>query len=198
MRTHHDRGLNAFEDARNVAPIGWHVPSDAELTTLGNSVGAFALKESGTTHWAAPNSGTNSSGFTALPSGYHYSGGFNSIAYTGSLFTSTASGSNAWCRLINNTNTVNRYAYSKAWGFSIRCIKDDTTPTVGGITYDVDGNAYNEVVIDSQIWMLQNLAVSKYRDGTVIPNVTDNTVWNGLTTGALCAYNNDLTNVFNS
>jgi len=39
------------------------------------------------------------------------------------------------------------------------------------------------------------LAETKYRDGSLIPEVTDNTAWAALTTGALCAYDNDWNNV---
>jgi uncharacterized protein (TIGR02145 family) len=58
-----------------LCPAGWHVPSDAEWTTLygylgGAGVAGGKLKETGTTHWISPNTGaTNSSGFTALPGG---------------------------------------------------------------------------------------------------------------------------------
>jgi hypothetical protein len=31
---------------------------------------------------------------------------------------------------------------------------------------------------------------TKYRDGSLIPEVTDNATWYGLTTGARCSYNN--------
>ena len=39
--------------------------------------------------------------------------------------------------------------------------------------------------------MAENLRTTHYRNGDAIPNVTDNTAWNGLTTGAYCWYNND-------
>ncbi len=38
--------------------------------------------------------------------------------------------------------------------------------------------------------MVENLKVTKYNDGTSIPNVTDGTIWVSLTTGALCDYDN--------
>ena len=58
-----------------LCPAGWHVPIDAEWTTLTNYLGSEnaaggKLKEFGISHWVTPNDGTtNSSGFTALPAG---------------------------------------------------------------------------------------------------------------------------------
>lgn len=59
-----------------------------------------------------------------------------------------------------------------------------------GVT-DIDGNQYNTVIIGTQEWMKENLKVSKYSDGTPIPQVTDPIAWSNLTTGAWCYYNND-------
>jgi len=42
--------------------------------------------------------------------------------------------------------------------------------------------------------MAENLKVSKYNDGTAIPNITDNTQWQNNTTGAWAYYNNDVAN----
>jgi len=57
--------------------------------------------------------------------------------------------------------------------------------------YDIDGNGYNTVQIGTQTWLKQNLKTTHYRNGDVIPIVTDNTAWSNLTTGAYCNYNND-------
>ena len=59
---------------------------------------------------------------------------------------------------------------------------------------DIDGNLYNSVIIGTQEWVKENLNVSKYNDGTIIPQVTDPTAWGNLTTGAWCYYNNDAAN----
>ncbi len=61
--------------------------------------------------------------------------------------------------------------------------------TLQGVT-DIDGNVYNTVIIGTQVWMVENLIVSKYRNGDPIPNVTGNTAWIDLTTGAYCDYEN--------
>jgi uncharacterized protein (TIGR02145 family) len=53
---------------------------------------------------------------------------------------------------------------------------------------DIDGNIYNTVLIGTQCWTKENLKVSKYNDGTTIPNQTANTNWGTLLTGALTVY----------
>jgi uncharacterized protein (TIGR02145 family) len=59
---------------------------------------------------------------------------------------------------------------------------------------DIEGNSYKTVTIGTQTWMAENLKVSKYSDGTTIPNITDNTQWQNNTTGAWAYYNNDAAN----
>jgi uncharacterized protein (TIGR02145 family) len=66
--------------------------------------------------------------------------------------------------------------------------------TPGGGLTDIDGNNYNSVIIGTQEWTKENLNVSKYTDGTIIPEITDPTTWATLTTGAWCYYNNDPAN----
>lgn len=56
---------------------------------------------------------------------------------------------------------------------------------------DIDGNVYASVTNCGLTFTKQNLNVSKYSDGTPIPQVTDPTQWASLTTGAWCYYNND-------
>lgn len=75
------------------------------------------------------------------------------------------------------------------------CKKEDSTnDSIFGTVTDIDGNTYQTVKIGTQTWMMENLKVSRYNDGTAIPNVTDNQQWNALGTGAYCVYDNDESN----
>ena len=53
------------------------------------------------------------------------SGSFNNLSSNGYFWSSVQSGSNAWNRKLNSSNaTVNRNTNSKAYGFSVRCLKN--------------------------------------------------------------------------
>ena len=59
---------------------------------------------------------------------------------------------------------------------------------------DIDGNEYRTEKIGNQVYTTKNLNVTKYKNGDIIPQVTDPTQWANLTTGAWCYYNNDPAN----
>jgi uncharacterized protein (TIGR02145 family) len=71
-----------------------------------------------------------------------------------------------------------------------------TPPAVGtGQTVkDADGNGYDTVIIGTQVWLVQNLKTTHYRDGSPIANATDSATWVNNTTGAYCDYNNTPSN----
>lgn len=55
---------------------------------------------------------------------------------------------------------------------------------------DADGNTYKTISIGTQVWLTENLNVSKYRNGASILNITNDMTWGGLDIGAYCNYNN--------
>jgi len=125
--------------ALTACPTGWHLPTDAEWTTLitflgGDNVAGGKLRETGTTHWHIPNTGaTNETGFTALPGGYRSTNGsFNSIGsfygigYCGYWWSATENyATNAWLRNMDYDNSIVTRGYSiKAPGRSVRCVRD--------------------------------------------------------------------------
>lgn len=64
----------------------------------------------------------------------------------------------------------------------------------GNTVTDIDGNVYQTVTIGTQVWMKENLKTTRYKDGTAIPNVTDNMQWDNLSSGAYCIYDNNAAN----
>ncbi|MCK5148957.1 fibrobacter succinogenes major paralogous domain-containing protein [bacterium] len=122
----------AVTHVSNLAPSGWHVPSDAEWDTLttylgGESVAGAKLKEEGYSHWNSGNLATNESGFTALGDGYRASSGVFQFRHSVVMFwSSTVFYDHAWCRSINhNELKVWPHVYLQSFGFSVRLVKDD-------------------------------------------------------------------------
>ena len=119
---------------QGICPTGWHLPTDAELTTLitylgGPDVAGGKVKEAGTTHWQAPNTGaTDESGFTILPGSYRdYLGAFSGALGTRtSIWSSTVNGGYAWdyTFYFNTDDAEHNGGAMHSNGFSIRCIKN--------------------------------------------------------------------------
>jgi uncharacterized protein (TIGR02145 family) len=115
-----------------ICPDGWHLPTDAEWTTLtdylgGEMVAAGKLKESGTMHWISSGSGTtNETAFTALPGGYRGDDGeFHSIGNLGYWWSATDIGYSAWRRyMVHHGSDVGRAESDMEFGFSVRCVMD--------------------------------------------------------------------------
>lgn len=121
----------AVNDSRGLAPKGMHIPSDAEWDVLasylgGTSVAGGKMKEAGLLHWSDPNSGaTNSSGFTGLPGGKRYWGGFVYMNGNGYWWSSSQFVGMGIYRYINYSYTdLNRTWDDSLNGFSVRCIRD--------------------------------------------------------------------------
>jgi uncharacterized protein (TIGR02145 family) len=127
----------AVSDVRGICPAGWHVPTDAEIGTLidflgGEDAAGGKLKEAGTTHWDAPNTGaTNSSGFTGLPGGLvdDYFGStpeFVLINKFGVWWSSTSRAAFSAGNLTLDWNTALATVpgADKRKALSVRCIKD--------------------------------------------------------------------------
>jgi len=122
----------AVNDPRGLAPRGWHVPSDAEWTTLVNYLGGENVaggKLKATIHWNYPNTGaTNESGFTAYPGGYrnNLNGNFMEVGLYGYWRSPTGGNPNQdYVRKMSyNSTQVNRILVANTNGHSVRCVKD--------------------------------------------------------------------------
>jgi uncharacterized protein (TIGR02145 family) len=129
-----------FNGNKNVCPAGWHVPSNAEWTTLidyldpnsaGDHIATTAggkMKSTGTQYWFAPNTGaTNESGFSGLPGGRRENIGIFSLIGTKSFWWSSTmvSTRGAWYRSVEfDLNFAVKYDEYREYGLSVRCLKD--------------------------------------------------------------------------
>jgi len=211
----------AITDVKNITNTGWSVPTIAQWDTMGmyldpEWVGGYLggndaggpLKESGTTYWNLPNTdATNTTGFNGRAAGIRVFGfstgkyglGFHlPVEYT---ITNTYA-VELW--YTNNCLRTLGWVPPKEVGTSLRLIKDSTTLSNGETsTYTGnDGKIYNTICIGTQEWLSENLAETKYNNGDWIAGFDGGTytpisdvAWEALTTGALCAYDDDLGNV---
>ncbi|WP_297511087.1 FISUMP domain-containing protein [Flavobacterium sp.] len=158
------------------------------------------------TQTAAVTSGTisNDGGAAITERGVCWSTSFNP---TISLSTRTTEGtgigtftSNITGLIANTTYYVRAYATNSlgtAYGNQITFTTLQNSSAInipGPNVIDIDGNIYQSVTNCGLTFTKQNLNVSKYSDGTPIPQVTDPTEWANLTTGAWCYYNNTTAN----
>lgn len=211
----------AATEVKQICSNGWHVPTKSEInilllyldghSTISNTygytnTGAESIFEKGI-FWNSENiDATNLFKFNNRGNGIRYTNGqfgekgassycicsdVQTVApFIGSLFFYSQFDAQAYQLYWSD-------GYEKALGAGIRLIKDSTTLSHGqsGTYVGNDGKVYRTICIGSQEWLADNLAETKYRNGDLIPTVTDNTEWIGLTTGAKCAYNNDENNV---
>ena len=172
----------AVNDPRGLAPAGWHIPSDAEWTTLidnldGQVIAGKRMKS--TSGWKENANGTNTSGFSGLPSGKRdFYGGFAGIREFTSWWASTSDANFAWIRFLSySRDYIGRTSTQKGEGFSVRCISDrsfvgrdlSNNKPVELISGQSSVQKSKQVSIGSQVWMTENLNVDKFRNGDPIP-----------------------------
>jgi uncharacterized protein (TIGR02145 family) len=110
--------------------------------------------------------------------------------------TSDGNGLGRFSHYINNlrentTYYLCVYATNEA-GTGYGDVYSFTTSSKSDITVsDIDGNKYHTVTLGNQVWMVENLKTTRYKNGDAIPNITDQTAWVNLGTGAYCDYANN-------
>jgi uncharacterized protein (TIGR02145 family) len=125
----------AVNDARGLAPQGWHIPTDVEWSTLGTFLGGDGvaggkMKTTGTTRWTTPNTGaTNESGFAGLPGGYRIFGGrFYDVGFGGSWWSATQAQTFQTDAKFRGLGYINgdlfRLESDKKDGLSVRYLRD--------------------------------------------------------------------------
>lgn len=136
--------FQVIENTKNIAPEGWHVPTDEDWKILEREIG-MSMSESSALGWRGTDEanklvmkysqgwpsgtalfGTDEYGFAAKAAGCRlFNGQWN---YQGNLafwWTASTNGTEGWYRYIdaNQTRIFRQHTY-KGYGMSIRCVKN--------------------------------------------------------------------------
>ena len=128
-------GIIVSTDTLNICPKGWHVPTNAEWTTLttdigGESVAGGKMKSIGTAYWNSPNTvETNESGFSTLPGGYRFfDGNFSNIKNVAFFWSASDydlySAFNLDMSYGSGAFAGSTIRAPKSFGPSVRCLRD--------------------------------------------------------------------------
>lgn len=209
----------AYSDNSNVTNLSssddWVIPRIEEgydVRTIaiilgGESVTGGKMKAVGTKYWTSPNTGaSNLTGLDVRGCGMRDNNGvFNGLKLASQFHGFPTGGS--WDLYYDSAILfVQVEEHNGRDGLPVRFVKLHglTDPGYAYGTYTGnDGRVYPTVVIGDAVhgyfeYMACNLAETLYRDLSEIPIVDANVDWSGLSTGAMCAYNNDINNVFES
>jgi uncharacterized protein (TIGR02145 family) len=178
--------LYNWKQAQEVCPEGWQLPTDADWKSLerifgmalndlekkyhrGKAIGT-ALKS--VKYWIR-GSGTNSSGFNALPAGYYaeYDKTFKEFGESAVFWSS--SGINGIYKtyryLLADSTTIYTNESKKEYAYSCRCVKKEMIENDSFFTDRRDGQVYKTVRIGNELWMAENLRYFETA-GTEIPD----------------------------
>ena len=117
----------------NICPKGWHVPTDAEWTTLETFVGgsaqaALMLKEKGTQHWKSTSDAVGDTyNFSAIAAGFRNSDGNFTYQLSDCCFWTATPSTPTYAHNRSFSyydKGINSRDIQRTNGYSIRCVKD--------------------------------------------------------------------------
>ena len=174
----------SLKDSRNICPSLWHVANDNEWfvlkTYLGVDNAGNKLKETGINHWQIPNTGTDETGFSALPSGrrdYNASwGNLGSFGYWWSSTDFNYDNANYFYMTHGRPDVSKSNANKTLVGLSVRCVKGDipivTTNSISAITQSTSKSGGNVTSDEGSIVTARGVCWSTIQNPTISNNKT--------------------------
>lgn len=134
--------------------------------------------------------GDNTVGFSAYPNGYRNDSGAFYNSNTDLYIWGSATMNPAALNIASNWDNAPMFGgFDNKYGFSIRFVSEDVEGYDDGDTgtiTDVDGNVYGTIRIGNLLWMTENLCVTRYADGRLIPFLQSSSAWSAADSGAFC------------
>jgi len=181
--------FHSIIDSRNIAPVGWHVPTIYEWYELLDhiDIGAYGiwpnaggyLKANSIYLWRSPNIGaTNDYEFSSIGTGTRSEIGFGGYKETTVYHSYDNLGSNNQLAfsIHNYTSEIRVVGGAIYLGGAVRLIKDDDIDD--STMVDNDGNTCSTIKIGDQVWMAEDLYSTKYRNGNSIIHAQKQEEWN--------------------
>ena len=197
MNIHQSNGTVMQIPLNTIDSITYTIPNPGNLATL------TTLPIGNITDIAATTGGniTNDGGTPVTQKGVVWSTSPSPTTANNSTTNGSGTGSftsNLTSLTVSTNYYVRAYATNSAGTAYGNEVSFTTTAGGGGIVtnpgagVNFNGYTYTSIVLgNGQEWMAENLRTTSYANGDPIPNITDNTQWQGLTTGAWVHYNND-------
>ena len=119
---------DTLEKPRGICPVGWHIPSKAEFDSLSKFVHGNGNSLKSVQQGKNSIVGTNTSGFSALLSGYRYTNGLfyrikrSACFWSSSKFNFELSDN---MNMNDDIKDINQNNYKSINGFSVRCLLDN-------------------------------------------------------------------------
>jgi uncharacterized protein (TIGR02145 family) len=156
----------AVNDKRNLAPQGFHIPTQLEweslIWLLGNEAEAGKMLVNGT--FSGEKAGMK------LETGND--SGLGSEAGWWSTTEKDSAKAGALYAPISSSTAAMVLPFPKGFGIAVRCLADSSVSPTGpeyGIVKDIAGTQYKTIKLGKQTWMAENLWASKFNDGREIP-----------------------------
>jgi uncharacterized protein (TIGR02145 family) len=200
MNIHQSNGTVLQIPLNTIDSITYTIPNPGNLATLTTT----AVSSIASTTAVSGGNITNDGGSLITQRGVCYSSTSSPTTANTTIISGSGTGaftSNLSGLTTNTTYYVRAYATNSAGTAYGNQVSFTTTAGGGGIVTNpgagvtFNGYNYSSIVLgNNQEWMAENLRTTTYANGDPIPNVTDNTQWSNLTTGAWSHYNNDSQN----